>query len=134
MSAARGFTTRPALALALAGILALAGCDSGPEGPGVLPARVTSPQPLGAVVVEFTGTGITGFEPRGTTRVFGAAGGAGSTRHRVILVSPAGATDIPFGIAFTDRAGDMPSVVAVVAASPTNAVVSSAGLKVRIER
>ena len=114
--------------------LALAACDSGPEGPGVLLAKVTSPQPLGAVVLEFTGTGITGFEARGATQVFGAVGGAGSQRHRVILVSPAGATEIPFGIAFADRAGEMPSVVAITASSPTNATASAAGLKVRIER
>ena len=121
-------------ALALAGILAMSACDSGPEGPGVLSARVTSPQPLGAVVHEFTGTGITGFEAQGTTQVFGAVGGAGNQRHRVILVSPAGATEIPFGIAFADRSGTMPSVTAILASSATNASVTAAGLKVRIER
>jgi len=121
-------------ALALAGVLALAACDSGPEGPGVLTARLTSPQPLGAVVLEFTGAGITGFEGQGTTQVFGAVGGAGSQRHRVILVSPTGATEIRFGIAFADRAGTMPSVVAISASSPTNVSISAAGLKVRIER
>ena len=120
--------------LALSAALALAACDSGPEGPGVLTAKVTSPQPLGAVVLEFTGAGITGFEARGTTQVFGAVGGAGIQRQRVILVSPAGATEILFGIAFADRAGAMPSVAAVSASSPTNAPVSAAGLKVRIER
>jgi hypothetical protein len=125
---------RLASGLALSAALALAACDSGPEGPGVLSAKVTSPQPLGAVVLEFTGTGITGFEARGTTQVFGAVGGTGSQRHRVILVSPAGATEIPFGIELLDRAGEMPSVVAITASSPTNAAVSAAGLKVRIER
>lgn len=121
-------------AVVLAGAVALWACDSGPEGPGVLSARVTSPQPLGAVVLEFTGTGITGFEARGTTQVFGAVGGAGSQKHRVILVSPAGATEILFGIAFLDRSGDMPSVTAIAASSATNASMTSAGLKVRIER
>ncbi|HSW28054.1 MAG TPA: hypothetical protein VLH75_01055 [Longimicrobiales bacterium] len=125
---------RLASGLALSAALALAACDSGPEGPGVLAAKVTSPQPLGAVVLEFTGAGITGFEARGTTQVFGAVGGAGSQRHRVILVSPAGTTEIPFGIAFQDRAGELPSVVAITASSPSNANASAAGLKVRIER
>lgn len=120
--------------LGLSAALVLAACDSGPEGPGVLSAKVTSPQPLGAVVLEFTGTGITGFEARGTTQVFGEVGGTGSQRHRVILVSPAGATEISFGIGFEDRAGEMPSVVAITASSPTNATASAAGLKVRIER
>jgi hypothetical protein len=120
--------------LALAGVLTLAACDSGPEGPGVLTARVTSPQPLGAVVLEFTGAGITSFEAQGTTQVFAALGGAGSVRNRVILVSPTGATEIPFGIGFVDRGGAMPSVVAISASSPANAPVTAAGLKVRIER
>lgn len=121
-------------ALALAGALGMASCDSGPEGPGVLTARVTSSQPLGAVVLELSGAGITGFEARGTTLVFGSVGSGATPKHRVILVSPAGATDIPFGIAFQDRAGNMPSVTAISAASPANASVSAAGLKVRIER
>jgi hypothetical protein len=121
-------------ALALATVLALWACDSGPEGPGVLSARVISPQPLGAVVLEFTGTGITGFEALGTTQVFGAVGGTGSQKSRVILVSPTGATEIRFGIAFADRSGTMPSVAAISASSSTNAPVPAAGLKVRIER
>ena len=125
---------RLASGLALSAALALAACDSGPEGPGVLSAKVTSPEPLGAVVLELTGTGITGFEAQGSIQLFGAVGGAGSQRHRVILVSPGGATEFPFGIRFEDRAGDMPSVVAITASSPTNATASAAGLKVRIER
>lgn len=120
--------------LATVTALAVAACDSGPEGPGVLVAKVTSTQPLGAVVLEFNGGGITGFEPRGATQVFGAATSAGIVRQRVILVSPAGSTEIPFGIAFQDRAAPMPSVVAVSAVLPSNVSVSAAGLKVRIER
>ena len=130
MSAPRRF----AAALALGGALALAACDSGPEGPGVLAARVTSSQPLGAVVLEFTGGGITGFEARGTTRVFASVDSTADRKHRVILVGPAGATEIPFGIAFKDRAVDMPPVVALSAASPANVTVSAAGVRVRIER
>lgn len=120
--------------LTLGVALAAAACDSGPEGPGVLVAKVTSPQPLGAVVLELTGAGITGFEARGTTQVFGTAAGPGILKHRVILVSPAGSTEIPFGISFADRAGAMPSVVAVSASSPSNVPVTAGGLKVRIER
>lgn len=121
-------------ALALVGVLVVAGCDSGPKGPGVLTARVTSPQPLGAVVLEFTGGGITGFQGQGTTQVFGAIGSGGSDTHRVILVSPSGATEIRFGIEFADRGGKMPSVAAISAASPANAALTAGGLKVRIER
>lgn len=125
---------RWAALLAMGATLALGACDSGPEGPGVLVARVTSSQPLGAVVLEFSGGGITGFEARGTTQVFGSVDATGDRRHRVILVSPTGATEIPFGIAFKDRAVDMPAVVVVAAAAPSNSSMSAAGLKVRIER
>jgi len=118
----------------LLGLLSIAACDSGPKGPGVLPARVTSPEPLGAVVLEFAGAGITGFEGQGSTQVFGAIGSAGAGKHRVILVSPTAATEIRFGIEFSDRGGKMPSVTAISAASATNAPVTAAGLKVRIER
>lgn len=128
---ARGAWMRAA---AVVGVLAVAACDSGPKGPGVLTARVISPQPLGAVVLEFTGTGITGFEAQGGTQVFGAVGGAGAQKHRVILVSPTGATDIRFGIEFADRGGTMPSVAAIAAATPANAPVTAGGLKVKIER
>jgi hypothetical protein len=121
-------------AAALAAVLALAACDSGPEGPGVLPATVVSPQPLGAVVLELTGAGITGFEAQGSTQVFGAVASAGAQKHRVVLVSPTGSTEIRFGIGFADRGGKMPTVVAISAATPANLPVTAGGLKVRIER
>ena len=114
--------------------LALAACDSGPEGPGVLDATVVAPQPLGAVILEFTGTGVRGFVAQGTTQVYSVAGAAGAARQRVILVSPSGGTEIRFGIDLEDRAAEMPAVVAVSAASPGNAPMTAAGLKVRIER
>lgn len=123
-----------ALALVLLPALMLAGCDSGPQGPGPLPATVVSPTPLGAVVLEFTGEGVTGFEARGSTRVFAAATSSTPGKRRVVLVVPAAATEIPFSVVFADRAGPMPAVAAVSAASADNAQVSAAGLKVQIER
>lgn len=120
-------------AVALGLTVALASCDSGPEGPGVLNASVVASEAMGAVVLEFTGTGILGFEGQGNTLVYHAAA-PGAQRHRVILVSPSGPTEIRFGIDLEDRAGELPAVAAVSAASPTNAPLSGSGLKVRIER
>ena len=114
--------------------LALAGCDSGPKGPGVLNATVIAPQALGAVVLEFTGMGVRGFKAQGTTQVYSVPDAGGAARQRVILVSPAGDTRIRFGIDLDDREAALPEVIAVAAASPTNATMSVAGLKVRIER
>jgi hypothetical protein len=129
MSARNVWTT-----LAVLGVLALAGCDSGPKGRGVLPATVVAPQALGAVVLEFTGPGILGFEAQGTTQVYAAPSPSGGDKRRVIVVSPAGGKEIRFGIELADRAGAMPSVAAISAASPTNAAMVASGLQVRIER
>lgn len=120
--------------LALGALLALGGCDGRPEGPGVLSATVLAPEPLGAVVLEFTGPGIVGFEGQGTTLVYSAPTPADPSAHRVILVSPTGGREIRFGIEMTDRAGPLPAVAAVEASSPANARVLADGLEVRIER
>lgn len=116
------------------GVLALAACDSGPQGPGPLTAVVQSPQPLGAVVLEFSGADITGFEQQGPTQVFGVVDAGTTRRHRVILVSPTGATEMRFTVQFVDRRAARPTVVALSAATPANLTVSAAGVKVRIER
>jgi hypothetical protein len=95
---------------------------------------VIAPEALGAVVLEFTGPGILGFEGQGTTLVYDAPSPTGAQKHRVILVSPTGGTEIRFGIELADRSAPLPSVAAVSAASPTNARLPGEGLQVRIER
>lgn len=129
----RGAPGWPA-ALAAFAVLALSACDSGSEGPGPLTARVESSQPLGALVLEFSGADITGFEQRGPTLVFGALDAGGAHRHRVILVSPTGVTEMRFTVLFADRKAARPTVAALSAATPANVTVSAAGVKVRIER
>lgn len=114
--------------------LALSACDSGPQGPGPMTARVESSQPLGALVLEFSGADITGFEQQGSTLVFGALDAGVSRRHRVILVNPTGATEMRFTVLFADRKAARPTVAALSAATPSNVTVSAAGVKVRIER
>lgn len=130
----RGRTWWP-VGVAVSGVLALlAACDSGPQGPGPLTARVESAHPLGAVVLELSGADITGFEQQGPTLVFGALDASPARRHRVILVSPTGATEMRFTVLFADRKEARPTVAALSAATPANLTVSAAGVKVRIER
>ena len=133
-AARRPFLRRSGSVAALLMVLALPACDSGPRGPGTLTTRVTAPQPVGAVVLEVVGAGITGFEGQGAVRVFGALDSGGSGKHRVVVLSPTGGTEIRFGITFADRSGTMPTITAVSAATPANASVSTAGIRVRVER
>lgn len=118
----------------LAAALTLHACDSGPKGPGVLDATVVAPQAVGAVVLEFEGTGIRGFVGQGDTRVYSAATPGRPGTFRVILVSAAGGTEIRFGLDLEDREAPLPTVTAVQATGPDNAAVPGTGLQVRIER
>ena len=82
MTAARAGRVLGVLALG-----ALGGCDLfGPGGPGTLEATVSAQVPLGAVVLEVTGVGITGFEDRGDTQAYGASVVEAEGRHRVVLI------------------------------------------------
>ena len=65
-------------------LCALAGCDSGPEGPGFMEGVVDGPIPLGAAIVEVQGDGVIGFEGAGSTHVFPGPPAQGV--HRVVLV------------------------------------------------
>lgn len=121
------------LALAALAALVLSGCDSAPDGPGTIDAVVESPQPLGAVVLEFTGGGVDGFEGQGTTQVYSALVSATEGKYRVILVSPDG-SPLRFGLRVANVREARPTVVAVTAASPSNQVVTPGGLEVRLER
>lgn len=126
---------RSPVALTLACAALAAACDSGPKGPGTLSASVVSPQALGAVLLEFTGGTVEGFEAQGDTRVFDAevtSGGPSGPVRRVILVSPAGG-DLRFGIRVADRQAPRPTVTALSAATPANEALAASGLQIRIE-
>ena len=114
-------------------VLALAACDSGPSGPGTIDAVVESPQALGAVVLEFAGVGIEGFEAQGSTQAYSARLSGAEPKWRVVLVSPDGGS-LRFGIQVTDRRSVQPVVTAVTAATPSNIPVTPGGLQVRLER
>lgn len=110
-----------------------AGCDSTPDGPGTIDAVVEAPQPLGAVVLEFEGGGVVGFDAQGSTLVYSATVSSTTRKFRVILVSPDG-TPLRFGIRVDNVREAQPTVTAVSAATPANLAVAPGGLQVRLER
>ena len=111
--------------------LPAAGCDLfGPSGPGTLEATVSADVPLGALVLELQGGGVTGFTGRGDTRVYGAPLGQG--RHRVIVVSPGG-NALRFGIEVEDLGADAPQVTVVSAVDPSNRVSNAPGIQIRVD-
>lgn len=122
--------------LTLLGATLAAACDSGPKGPGTLPATVSGPEGLGAVVLEVTGDGIEGFDGAGDTQAYSSALGTQPGqpgRHRVVLVSSSGGS-LQFGIRVTDRGAVVPSATVISVATPANLVIPPAGVEVRIER
>jgi len=121
------------LVLAAAAALCVAGCDSTPDGPGTVDAVVEAPQPLGAVVLEFEGGGVEGFDGQGNTLVYSAALVSTVGKYRVVLVSPDG-SPMRFGIRVTNLRDAKPAITAVAAATPANATVPPGGLQVRLER
>lgn len=127
-----GPTRRVLTLVALAGAVFAAACDSGPSGPGTLKATVVTSQPMGAVVLELTGGGVTGFESQGSTLAYGAAVVNQTDKYRVVLVSPDGG-EMRFGIQVTDVGAARPAVTAVSAATVDNKRLVPQDVQVRIE-
>lgn len=113
--------------------LSVGACDLfGPSGPGTLEATVSADAPLGALVLELQGEGITGFVGRGDTRVYGRAVAPAQGRHRVILVAPEG-SPLRFGIEVEDRGADKPSVLVVSAVDTENRASNAPGIQVKVD-
>ncbi len=111
----------------------LAGCDSGPSGPGMVAGTVTGDPQLGAVVLDITWRGIQGFEGLGATQAYSALVTDSENRYRVILVDPNGG-DLRFGINVDDVYLEGPVVTVVFAAGTDDLPRSVAGLDVLLER
>lgn len=131
-SARRGAARHLLATVVLAGAVLAAACHSGPSGPGTLKATVVAPQTMGAVVLELTGGGVTGFESRGNTLAYGAAVVNQPDKYRVILVSPDGG-EMQFGIKVTDLGAARPAVAAISATTVDNRRLVPQNLKVQIE-
>lgn len=119
--------------LAVGTLLALAGCGSEPSGPGVIAgiAGATAPATLGAVVLEVTGSGITGFEAKGGTTVYGARVSAENGRYRVVVV---GTGDLGFGVELDDVKGPKPVIEVVSAVDADNAVLPVTSVQVSLPK
>ena len=129
MPGARARSVLPVLALAT--LLGVAGCE--PSGPGSLTATVTAPGPTGALVIEVTGTGITGFEGLGDVLTFADAALTPSPR-RVVVVSSTGSAP-RFRVKVEDVSGDPPSATVVAAVNTVNTPIPSVlDYSVRIAR
>jgi hypothetical protein len=122
-----------ALVLVAFASLGAAACDTGPSGPGTITGTVVGDATLGAVVLEFRGRGVEGFEGLDDTRAYGAAVAGAGDRHRVVLVNPAGG-DIRFGMRVQDLGMLPPAVVVVAAAGTDDRARSAGGIEVRLER
>lgn len=116
--------------LAAAAVLLLAGCDSGPSGPGTVTVFATGPSLAGAVL-EVQGSGIRGFEARGSARVYSAAVEARPGTHRVIVISPEPG-ELVLDVDVADLGADGPTVTVVSAADGENRAMRSADVSVQV--
>ena len=93
-----------------------AACSDDPRGPGTLELVVRGPAPLGAAVVQITGSGVTGAE------------GAVPGWVELIPVAPSGSTPVHRLVIVQEAAGDLRVRLAVsdVSALPPRAVVLEA--------
>jgi hypothetical protein len=112
-------------------MIAFAGCDSGPKGPGTLLTTVSAGGALGAVTLEVVGPGVTGFEGVGGTHAYGGVVSARQNRHRVVLVDPVGGT-LRVAIAVQDVRADAPTVTVVAAAGTDNLERTTTDVVVRV--
>jgi hypothetical protein len=114
---------RALVAIALTSLLLVSACDFGPKGPGQLTGRLRSgPIPVGAIVLEFTGSGITGFSGSGETRLFFAESDPGV--FQVVMVTPTPG-DMSFRISVQDVEAPFPTVTAVQAVGGDNGVIAN---------
>lgn len=123
-----------AIVLGLSTALLVSACgDGGPSGPGSLQATVESGSiPVGAVVLSVEGTGVTGFSPQGSSRVF--SNRLGATAHRVVVVGGTpGST--PFLINVEDVGATFPAVTVLEAVSGDNQEITDvSGISVSVSR
>lgn len=84
--------------------LGVAACDED-RGPGTVRLQVSSDVPLGAVLVELTGSGIEGVEtpPGAWVELSAVQGGSGGDVHRLLVILEApGSMDVELRVADLD--------------------------------
>ena len=122
----------PRLVVALGLAVAIAACDSGPSGPGALEGRVSG-SAVGVALLEVQGTGINGFEGRGSTQVYSAELSGRPGVHRVIVLDRSGG-EMGFAIDVDDRGMEGPVVTVLQAANTSNDPMSAGGVTVAFTR
>lgn len=126
---------RRAAGLLLAAALAVAGCDSGPSGPGTLQGVLEAPDqgPVGAALVTVSGDDVRGISPEGSTRAF-SSGPAPDGTWRVLLVNTGTAGTLRFGVEVRDVGAAPPAATVVELVDGNNIPVTSvAGARIRFE-
>jgi hypothetical protein len=99
--------------------LLVAGCDSGPDGPGDLVGSVQSPaSSLGGVVIEVVGPAIEDFSGEGGTKVFWARQ-EDPVVFRVIAIGDGGGA-LNFTASVQERAGKLPRATVISAVDSQN--------------
>ncbi|NNF13704.1 MAG: hypothetical protein HKN72_10785 [Gemmatimonadetes bacterium] len=123
---------RLASGLAVAAIVALSACDSGPRGPGTITAFAAGPSVAG-VVLEVQGAGIQSFTARGSSRVYSAAVEGPAATHRVVIITP-DPGEMVVDIAVDDLGMEDPAIRVVSAANGANEAIARSNVTVRLER
>ena len=124
-------TARP-LGVAVAVLVGLSACDSGPSGPGSISAVVEAPG-IGGVVLEVRGSGIRSFSARGSARVYSAATPGRPAAHRVVVITPAPG-ELAFDVEVDDVGMDGPVVTVIAATDGENGQLRTSDVTVRLER
>ena len=88
---------------------------------------------LGVALLEVQGTGINGFEGRGSTQVYSAELSGRPGVHRVIVLDRSGG-EMGFSIAVDDRGMEGPVVTVIQAANTSNDPISAGGVTVALTR
>ena len=118
--------------VAVCAALAIAGCDSGPSGPGSLTASLSG-EDLGGILMEVRGEGVLGFDGLGDTQVYSAKVAQLQRTHRVVAINPGvGPLRVEIRLADLDVADPVISVVGASTLDDEKRLLG--GIEVRIER
>jgi hypothetical protein len=122
-----------ALGGVLAALLALAGCDSGPSGPGFLAGSIIADgEAPRAALLLLSGRGILDVE--GTHGTLGWVGALDEDEVEVLLVNPEPDGSITFRIRVEDVAARIPEMAVLQLSDRENRLLSGENVRIRVER
>ncbi len=115
--------------------VALAACDSGPSGPGVLAGSIIADgEAPGSALLLFSGPGLVGAEGTGGTLAWASPPDDGLDEMRVLLVDtdPSGA--LTFEIEVRDLSASLPSITVLQLANRENVRFTTQDIQISIRR